>query len=96
MKTPKKIIDAEIVRIVKRGNEIDNDYKPNDVSRIQYREQENGTYDVHYYDGGNCVHKEYSVSKDSLKKRFTEWEVSHHSLRIFTRYKMLCHSIQYV
>jgi hypothetical protein len=96
MKTPKKIIDAYVVRIIKRGDVIDNDYKPNDVNHVQYREQENNMYDVHYYDGGNCVHKEYSVSKDSLKNRFIEWEVSHHSLRIFSRYKMLEHSIQYV
>lgn len=96
MKTTKKIIDAYIVRIVKRGDEIDNDYKPNDVSHVTYLEQDDDTYDIHYYEGGNVVHKEYFVSKDSLKNRFIEWEVSHHSLRIFSRYKMLEYSIQYV
>jgi hypothetical protein len=95
MKTMKKIIDADIIRIIKRGNEIDSDYKPQDVSRISYIEQDDDTYDIHYYDGGNCVHKEYSVCKDSLKKRF-QWEASQHCSNMFSKYKILSYEIKYV
>jgi hypothetical protein len=96
METKKKFIDAYIVRIIKRGNVIDTDYTPNDVNHITYLEHENGTYDVSYYDYGNCTHKEYSVTKDSLNSRFHEWKASPHCAHTFSKYKMLSYEIKYI
>lgn len=90
-----KFIDAYIVRIIKRGNVIDTDYSLQDVHHITYLEQGNETYDVSYYDYGNCTHKEYSVSKDELKKRF-EWKGSQHCKNTSSKYKMLSFEIKYI
>jgi hypothetical protein len=95
MKTQKKIIDAYIVTIYKRNGIVDNSYKPNEVSKLQYIELDNGNYDIHYYQGGNCVHKEYEVKKADLVKRF-EWEQCRIYPNIYSRYKMLSKEIHFV
>ena len=95
MERKKKFIDAYIVRVWKRGDAIDTDYTPNDVHHITYLQQENDTYDVSYYEYGNCIHKEYSVSKDSLNNRFN-WKSSQHCSETYTKYKMLSYEIKYI
>lgn len=95
MKTQKKIIDAYIVTIYKRGEIVDNSYKPNDVSRFQYIELDNGNYDVHCYQGGNCVSKAYNVKKQDLVKSF-EWEESKDFPQFYSRYKMISKEIHFV
>lgn len=94
MKTQKKIINAYIVTIYKRNGLVDNSYKSNDVNRCSYIENDNGTYDIHYYDGGNCVHKEYEVKKEDLVKRF-EWEQSNIYSHVYTKYKIISKEIHY-
>ena len=95
MTTQKKIIDAYIVTIYKRNGIVDNSYKHNDVHRLQYIENDNGTYDIHYYQGGNCVHKEYEVKKEVLVKRF-EWEQCHIYPHIYSKYIMVSKEIHFV
>lgn len=94
METQKKIIHAYIVEVYKRNGVIDNSYKSNDVSRCTYVENENGTYDIHYYDGGNCVHKEYDVKKENLVKRF-EWKESSIVANVYSKYKIISKEIYY-
>ena len=94
MKTQKKIINAYIVRIYKRNGIVDDSYNHNDVSRCSYIENDNGTYDVHYYDGGNCVHKEYEVKKENLVKLF-KWEQCTIDNHICIKYKMISKEIYY-
>jgi hypothetical protein len=95
MKTQKKIIDAYIVTIYKRNGVIDNTYKSKDVSRCSYIENDNGNYDIHYYQGGNCVHKQYEVSKETLLKSF-EWKQSDIYSHVYTKEKMISKEIHYV
>lgn len=95
MERGKKIINAYIVTIYKRNEIIDNSYKSNDVNRCSYIENKDGSYDVHYYDGGNCVHKEYNVNKSDLIKRF-EWEQSPIYPHVYTKYKILSKEIYHV
>ena len=96
MKTGKKIIDAYIVTIFKRGEIIDESFKPNNVNRVQYIENDNGDYDIHYYQGGNCVHKEYNVVKDVLIKRFTEWKNIQNFPNFYQKRKIVEYTIQYI
>lgn len=94
MKTQKKIINAYIVTIYKTNGVVHNSYNSNDVNRVSYLENDNGTYDIHYYDGGNCVHKEYEVSRDNLVKRF-EWKQSTIESDVYTKDKMISREIYY-
>jgi hypothetical protein len=96
MKTGKKIIDAYIVTICKRGEIIDESFKPNDVQRVTYIENNNGYYDIHYYQGGNCVHKEYGVLRDALIKRFKEWKSYQEFPNFYKKDKIVEYTIQYV
>lgn len=96
MKTGKKIIDAYVISICKRGEVIDESFKPNDVRRVSYIENDNGNYDIHYYQYGNCVNKEYNVLRDVVIKRFKEWKGYREFPNFYEKDKIVKYSVKYI
>lgn len=62
--------------IYKRNGVVDKSYSNQDVHLRYYYQNDDGSYDIHYMDGGNTVNKSYNVPVEDIKKKFQEWEES--------------------
>ena len=91
----RKVINAFIVKVYNRNGVLDEKWNHNDVFRNCYIENQDGSYDVHQYDGGFLVNKIYSVSREYLISDF-QWKQDSESKSIYTKFKIIEKQISFI